>query len=181
VFVTAYWAARGNRWASLGFLALTLVMPRPVQVPLALWLLWSQPAVRWPFLALFAAHAGLVLLSGQGEAWAHALTSVSAGEANMASNYGLSRILGTAWPFVGIPLAFVLFRRHPALAGLVLSPYLLAQYWLFVLVDLPRGPNSRHERLPSVDGAGGGRPLIQPGWPQRFRRLSSIQSHAASQ
>lgn len=130
VFVAAFWAMRGNRIGTVAFIALTLLMPRPVQFPLLAWLLWKEPWVRLPFGAVFLAHAALVLLSGLGGAWLGVLLGASGNEAQMAYNFGPTRFLGFGWFVVGIPLGLYLFHRYPAWAGLAISPYLLGQYWL---------------------------------------------------
>lgn len=156
VFVAAYWAMRGNRLGTLAFLALTLLMPRPVQGPLLLWLLWQQPWARLPFVALMLGHAVLVLASGLAPEWLGVLTSTSGDEANLGSNLGPTRLFGTAWLVVGIPLALYLFRTRPGLAGLVLAPYVLGQYWLLALVDT----NSPASPSPSVEDPGSTRRVL---------------------
>ena len=133
VFVAAWWAMKGNRWGVVAFLVLTLLMPRPVQIPLALWLLWKEPWVRLPFVGIFLGHAALVGVSGYLPEWIGTLSAASGYEANMAYNLGPTRLFGYWWFVVGIPLAVYLFRRHPHLAGLALSPYLLGQYWLMAM------------------------------------------------
>lgn len=174
VFVAAYWAMRGNRFGTLAFLALTILMPRPVQAPLLLWLLWRQPWARLPFVALMAGQAALVMASGLALDWLNVLTSTSADEANLGSNLGPTRLFGTAWLVVGIPLAVYLFRRGPGLAGLVLAPYVLGQYWLLALLDFP-SPVSPRDDVTSLAGEAG------PGRARRTargvrRRLESARS-----
>jgi hypothetical protein len=135
VFVAAWSALRGNRWGVLAYIVLTLLMPRPVQFPLLAWLLWQNPWVWVPFVALFAGHAALVLLSGLGPQWISVLLWSNA-EAGMASNFGGTRFFGTAWLVVGVPLALLLFLRgRPAWAGLAFAPYLLGQYWMLALAQ----------------------------------------------
>jgi hypothetical protein len=132
VFIV-HWPIIRHQIGVLAYIALTLLMPRPVQLPLLAWLLWKEPWVRVPFVALFLGHAGLVLLSGVGQEWVTALVS-SASESNMASNFGGSRLFA-GWLVIGVPLSLYLFLRgRPAWAGLALSPYLLGQYWLFALI-----------------------------------------------
>jgi hypothetical protein len=135
VFVAAFLALRGNRVAIIGFIVLTLLMPRPIQVPLLVWLLWREPWVRLPFAGIFLAHAGLVLWSGYTVDWVRSLMDASGFEATQAYNFGPTRFVGYAWFVVGVPLAVYLFRRHPGWAGLAISPYVFGQYWLMVLVD----------------------------------------------
>lgn len=135
VFVAAFLALRGNRAGMLAYIVLTLLMPRPVQLPLLVWLLWREPWVRVPFVALFVAHTGLVLWSGYAVDWVRSLMDASGFEATQAYNFGPTRFVGYAWFVVGVPLAVYLFRRHPGWAGLAISPYVFGQYWLMVLVD----------------------------------------------
>src|SRR5205823_450904 len=58
----AVYALRGSRGAGLGFLAMTLLVPRPLMLPVAGWLLWKRPWLRWPAIGLFAAHVVIVLV-----------------------------------------------------------------------------------------------------------------------
>ena len=138
VFVAAFLAVRGNRAGVIAYIVLTLLMPRPVQLPLLLWLLWREPWVRVPFVAIFLVHAGLVLSSGYAFDWARSLMDASSFEATQAYNFGPTRFIGYAWFVVGAPLALCLFRRHPGWAGLAISPYMFGQYWLMALADPPR-------------------------------------------
>ena len=66
VLLLATYALRGNRLAAMGFLALTLLVPRPLMLPVAAWLLWKRADMRVPALVLFAAHALAVLGIGWG-------------------------------------------------------------------------------------------------------------------
>lgn len=140
VFVAAFWAVRGHRVGVIAYIVLTLLMPRPVQLPLLLWLLWKEPWVRVPFVAIFAAHAALVIWSGYASEWVIALLGTSGSESAMAYNFGPTRIFGYAWFVIGVPLALYLWRRHPAWAGIAIAPYMLGQYWLMVLADRSIGP-----------------------------------------
>ena len=64
IAVTGFWAYRGNGPATALFLVLTLLVPRPLMIPLAAWILWNRPPWRLPFLLLFVGHAALVVASG---------------------------------------------------------------------------------------------------------------------
>ncbi len=59
VVVAAAFALRGSRFGALAFLALTALMPRPVQIPLALWLLWTRPDDAVAVRRLGSPHAGI--------------------------------------------------------------------------------------------------------------------------
>ena len=52
VLLAAAWALRGNRIGALAFIACCLLFPRPFMLPIAVWLLWKQPWLRWPAVAL---------------------------------------------------------------------------------------------------------------------------------
>lgn len=134
VLVAAAFALRGSHWATLTYIALTLVMPRPVQLPLLLWLLWRRPDSRMGFIALFILHAMLVLVTGEGALWIERMLFSTR---QISADYvlGPGAMVGYAWLIVGLPLAaWLTWRNHPALAGLVVSPYLLPQYLSFALL-----------------------------------------------
>jgi hypothetical protein len=137
MLLAAAWALRGNRAAGLVFLAMALLAPRPLIVPIAAWLLWRQPGLRWPFVGMFAVHAVLVVLSGWGDEWlARLLTSTD--EVGSAFNVGPTALIGLWWLVLGIPLGVWLFRRGKVgLAGLAISPYVLPYYLMTALLDLP--------------------------------------------
>lgn len=153
VFVTAWWAMRGNRAGVLTFLVLTLLMPRPVQLPLAL---GCSGASRGSGCRSSRCSPSM-RASCSPPASARAGSRASSSRAAMRRrwhNFGPTRLFGYAWFVVGIPLALYLFRRHPAWAGLALSPYLLGQYWLVACLPLANG----HEGGKVVDSRTGDRP-----------------------
>jgi len=137
VLVAAAWALRGNRIGAVVFLAFCLLFPRPLMLPIAAWLLWRQPWLRWPAVGLFIVHAVLVLVSGWGGAWIGRLLS-STDEIGSAFNIGPSALVGPWWLVLGIPLgAWLLWRGRVGLAGLAISPYMLPYYLMVALLDLP--------------------------------------------
>jgi hypothetical protein len=147
ILLAAAWGLRGNRPAALIFLALALLAPRPLVLPIAAWLLWRQPVLRWPFVAMFVIHAGLVLLSGWGEEWISRLLT-STDEVESAFNIGPSAIVGAWWLLIGVPLGIWLFvRGRVGLAGLAVTPYVLPYYLMVALLDLPAS-RERVERSP---------------------------------
>jgi len=135
VAVTAVSAARGNGPATALFLALTILVPRPLMLPLAVWLLWHRPAWRLPFVAFFAAHAALVVVSGYAANWLVALTTVEA-ELTSDFNFGPSVLIGAVWIPIGAVLAVLLaWRSRLGLASLAASPYWLPYYFLMLLLE----------------------------------------------
>jgi hypothetical protein len=137
VLLAAAWGLRGNRVGGLVFLSFSLLFPRPFMVPIAAWLLWREPSLRWSFVALFGVHAGLVVSTGLGGAW---LTQLFASTEMVGSvfNVGPTAVIGLSWLLIGIPLGGWLFLRGSVgLAGLAISPYLLPYYLMIALLDLP--------------------------------------------
>ena len=147
-FVAGILALRGNRIAGLVYLAMLLLIPRPLQAPLALLLLLTQPWLRWPFVGLFAAHAVLVLGSGLADDWVRAALDYG----GVVESIGPPAWFGAWWFVIALLITpWLIARRYVGLAGLVISPYWLPYYLLMPIVDLaphvskrgPAEPNGR--------------------------------------
>jgi hypothetical protein len=133
VFVAGVLGLQGRFGGAIAYLALTLLMPRPVQIPLALGLLWRMPSTRWPFVALFILHGVIVLWSGYMGDWIRAMF----GHALPAGNWGPTSVIGLWWLALGVPLGIWLtLRGNFGLAGLAISPYWLPEYLMMGLLDL---------------------------------------------
>jgi hypothetical protein len=167
VAVAAVWSARGNGLATGLYLAVTLLVPRPLMVPLAAWLLWQRPDWRLPFVLMFIGHAVMVAVSGYGTAWLCALLTV-APEFTSDFNFGPSAIIGLAWVPIGAVLAvWLTFRGRLGLASMAASPYWLPYYFLMLVLEFTATPE------PSTTGtATSSRPAIAMGWriPRRLPR-----------
>ena len=136
-FVAGVLALRGSRLGELAFLAFFVLIPRPVTLPLALWLLWRQPRTRLPFAAIAAVVVLTAIASGHALDWLGAVASLTAEHASGAANAGPTRLLGMWWMLVGVPLAIWLAaHRRFGLAGLAITPYLFPQYLLVALWDV---------------------------------------------
>jgi hypothetical protein len=154
VVVLAAWALRGNRPAAIGYLALLILVPRPLMIPIGLWLLWQQPALRVPFVGLLIVHSTAVLVGGWGPDWLMALQASSSDVLN-PSNIGPSRLVGGWWLIIGLPLAaYLTFRGRLGWASLAASLYWLPYYLLVLLLEVqhlgkvgpasdPRGKSGR--------------------------------------
>jgi hypothetical protein len=113
-------------------------------VPIAAFLLWQHPRLRWPALAIVAVHSAAVIATGYADDWITALVTVGTDQIGTLLNLSPSRFLGIWWLLVGIPLAVVLVTRHkPGLAALAISPYVLPHYLLLGLLDLPTRRRAR--------------------------------------
>lgn len=136
VAVLGWHALQGKRWAVVGYFVLFALVPRPLMVPLAVWLVWKQPeARRW---AAGVAAVGLVLTAATGELlpWVGA---VLRGEDMMGSAFdvGPSRWLGWWWLALGVPLGgWLTWKGRVGLAGLAVSPYVLPYYGMILLWEL---------------------------------------------
>ena len=129
-FVAGVLALRGSRTAGWAYLFLSIIIPRPVQLPLLVWLVWKRPELRLPFVGMAAAQLALVVGLGYLEPWIEAMRL-----ANPGLNIGPAAIFGPWWFAVGIPLgAWLTWKGYVGWAGLAISPYILPVYWLMALV-----------------------------------------------
>jgi hypothetical protein len=132
----AAWAVRGHGWAIGTTFVVALLVPRPLIVPLVLWLLWQYPAWRVRFVAIVVLVGAATLATGQAGEWLAGMGR-TAGDVNHYWNMSPSRFLGFAWLPIGAALAVVLVRRgYVGLACLAVSPYLLPYYLMFALLDI---------------------------------------------
>jgi hypothetical protein len=136
IVLAGAWAVRGNRWGSAGFLLLTLLVPRPLMIPVAAWLLWKQPRWRWPVVLGAVAQLLIVAVLGWGNGWLGTLVNASS-DALLPSNVGPSRFIGQWWLVIGIPMgAWLTVRGRVGWAALVASPYWLPYYLLMPILEL---------------------------------------------
>jgi hypothetical protein len=136
IVLAGAWALRGNRWGTGGFLLLTLLVPRPLMIPVAAWLLWKQPGWRWPLVFGAVAQLLIVAVLGWGNGWLATLLNASR-DSLLPSNVGPSRFVGQWWVAIGIPLAIWLtVRGRVGWASLAASPYWLPYYLLMPILGL---------------------------------------------
>ena len=134
VFIAGALAMAGSRGASLVYLGLLLLMPRPLMAPIAVWLLWKDRSLWRPFAAIFVIHAVLVLASGDLLPWMATLLEY---QLSPGLTIGPTALVGRWWLLVGIPLgAWLAWRGHLGWASLAVSPYITPQYLLFILWEL---------------------------------------------
>lgn len=121
--VAGFWAVRGNRVGSWAFMALCLMIPKPIYLPVLVWMLWREPRNRLPFAVMLIVHSALVLASGYAFDWLPAL--IGAGH-DMASpfNFMPSRFMGWWWWPIGLALAaWLVYRDHPGWATIPAALY----------------------------------------------------------
>ena len=134
VFAAGVVALSGSRWGAIVYLALCCLMPRPIQLPLALWLLWKRPDVRLPFAAMVAVTLAVAVASGYLVDWVGSLFAIGRTNDVHFANLSPTKLIGPAWLVIGVPLAaWLTLKGRVGLAGLAISPYLLPGYLLVLL------------------------------------------------
>ena len=132
VLVSAALALAGSRRAAIVFLVLTMLMPRPVQLPIAAVLIWKMQDIRLPVAVIFLAQGVAVLLTGYADDWTGAVLAQTIPPWNL----GPSRWIGGLWLPIGAVLgAFLWWRRRPGWAGLAFSSYWVPHYLLMPLAE----------------------------------------------
>jgi hypothetical protein len=143
VAVAGFLALRGGRAATVVLLVLAVLIPRPLMLPLTVWLLWRRPETRLWFLGFVVVHGLIVLAVGYAGDWWAALTDVNTELANVY-NFGPSRLIGAAWIPIGLALAaWLTWRGNLGLASLAISPYWLPYYFLMLILEVPGAGRSR--------------------------------------
>lgn len=129
VLLAATWAYHGNPLATGVYLALCVVVPRPIMLPLLAWILWQRPSWRLPFVGMVAVGLLTALPTGYLPAWIASLVQSGPGEIANDFNLSPSRFLGPAWLLIGVPLAaWLTIRGRLGWATMAVSPYLLPYY-----------------------------------------------------
>jgi hypothetical protein len=133
----AGWAAvRGSRLGGVAFLAMGIMMPRPLFLPLAVWLLWKEPWTRGAAAVLIGIHLGLVVISGFGPEWIDRLVATGGAEIAHPQNLAPTHWIGLIWiPFGAALAGWLVWRGHLGLASLAASPYLFGYYLLFAVLE----------------------------------------------
>jgi hypothetical protein len=142
VAVAARHAVGGSRIGMGLFVVLTVLMPRPLMLPVLAWLLWHRPESRPWFVVIVATHAVAVLGSGLAGEWTARLLASSADEFDHVTNIAPSQWIGWAWVPIGLALSLWLtLRGNLGLASVAISPYFFPAYLLMLVLELrPRRP-----------------------------------------
>ena len=156
IVLAAAWALKGSRAASVAFIILALLSPRPLMVPIAAFLLWQQPWLRLPSVALFLVHGLAVLATGYGDEWIAMLLTSGTDGIEGPFNLSPSRFIGRLWLPIGVVLAILLtWRGRPGLAAIAISPYLLPHYLLVLLLEIaPRSEQGVPPNQPAAAQVG---------------------------
>jgi hypothetical protein len=153
-FAFAYLALTGRRSGVLAFTVYALLVPRPLYIPILLWLWLRDRQHRRLMFGIAVAVAGLTVATGYAWTWLDILLTSGQDIAN-TTNMAPSRIIGYAWVPLGVLGSVWAFRRGwLGLASLLASPYWLPYYFLMVLLDLsPRPAPSSGQIDPSPTGS----------------------------
>jgi hypothetical protein len=142
--LTAVAAVKGSQTASLAWVALSVLIPRPMMLPVLGWLLVTRPALRLPALLVAAACLGGSFATGWGGEWMARLTEVVAGGDSFAL-LAPGQWLGVAWWPVAIAAsAGLAWQGRLGLASLVMSPYILIGYLQMLVLELAPLRRDRH-------------------------------------
>lgn len=147
VVVSAWWALRGSTAGTVAFLALSVLVPRPLMLPVLAWLLVKRPQARLWFALLAVLVIGLALASGQMGDWVERLLVTGRDELSSMWNIGPSKLIGPVWIPIGVALAAVLaWKGWLGISSVVIGPYLFPYYMLMGLLDVPRLVGDRASR-----------------------------------
>jgi hypothetical protein len=138
IFVAGWTALQGHRAGTIATYVLAMLMPRPLVIPLLIYLAWKQPWSRWWLAGIIVAHALLVLASGYGPGFVERLIASGPEEmAHFAVNFSPLRELGWIWlPIGGVLIGLCLRFGLVGVACLLASPYYIAYYGVVLLWDL---------------------------------------------
>jgi hypothetical protein len=137
VLLAAAWAYRGNGVATAVYLALCVLVPRPIMLPLLAWTLWQRPAWRMPFVGMVLLGVLTAVPTGYLPAWIDALGQAGVGDIGNDFNLSPSQFIGAWWLLIGIPLAaWLTVRQRLGWATLAVSPYLLPYYFQMLGLEL---------------------------------------------
>ncbi len=142
VLLAAAWAFRGNRVAIGIYLALCLLVPRPIMVPLLAWILWQRPEWRLPFVGMALLAVLTAIPTGYLWNWIGSFPRSGIGEIANDFNLSPSHLIGPAWLLIGVPLAaWLTIRGRVGWATMAISPYLLPYYVQMLGLELVKpGP-----------------------------------------
>jgi hypothetical protein len=155
--VAALAALRGSRVGTWIYLLMFLLIPRPLMIPVVIWLLFKRPGLRLPFAAAAAVSLLAALLTGYGVEWLGVLAHAGPVEIVNPYQIGPSRVIGTLWVPLGLALAAVLtLKGRLGLAGLAASPYWLPYYLMYGLLELDHDAISEIATTPQSSEAASG-------------------------
>lgn len=131
LFVAAFHAIRGSSVAAVIVVALGVLVPRPLLIPLLLYVAASYPKLRVAFSVMIISSLIGAVLTGYHADWVAALLQTGGEESQRLGGQSLP-----GWPAINMGAAILLlWVGFPGMAGLAVSPYWLPYYGLLPLAD----------------------------------------------
>jgi hypothetical protein len=155
VFVAGAAALAGSSIGTFAYLLLCVLMPRPLMLPLLVWIVSKRPAWRLRFVLIAIVSVVGAIATGYLSSWVGVLLGVGDAVAVSSRDIGPSAVIGPAWVAVGALLAAILtVRGRLGWASLAASPYWLPQYLLMLLLEMASldRVQTRSERRPREGG-----------------------------
>jgi hypothetical protein len=139
--ILAIAALRGSFSASLAFVALAALIPRPMMLPILGWLLWQQPRLRVPAVLTVVGLTLGAFATGWGVEWVTDLVRVARSE-DARPILQLAAFLGPFWVLLMLLGGWLATRGRLGFAALAVSPYWNPSYFMLLMVEAVR-PRTR--------------------------------------
>jgi len=127
---------RGSLAAGFAFGVLTVLVPRPMMLPILGWLLWQRPQQRVLVLAGGASAVAASLVTGFGTDWVTYLLRVAGDSETAFTRISPRNFLGALWVLLPIVGIWLTLRGRLGLAALAVSPYWTPAYLLILILDV---------------------------------------------
>ena len=122
IFLAAVYAWRGSSVGTTAFFALAMLIPRPLLIPMAVWVLWKRPEWRWPVATMFVVNAILVWWTGLGPEWMATVVHIGPGLMDFDFNRGPTKFLVRVAADRTAPRTWLFLRGRVGWSGLAISP-----------------------------------------------------------
>jgi hypothetical protein len=150
--VAAVLALQGSRWGTVAYFALAVMIPRPIMLPVLIWLLWKRPETRVWFVGAVAVIAAATLATGYAVDWASIVIGKSGTDISSKMDFGPSQLIGGWWMLIGLPLAgWLVWKGRLGWAALAISPYWLPYYGVMLLLPRTYAHQRARKRSPGGD------------------------------
>lgn len=145
--VFAILGLRGEFWAKLAFVALAVLIPRPMALPILGWFLWHDRQLWWPSIAMAVGLAAGAVATGWADEWLAEVINIAQDEVREFPVVSPAAILGPWWILLVAFGAWLATLRRLGFAALAFSPYWNPGYLIVLLLEFdfvtrPRRENS---------------------------------------
>ncbi len=128
-------ALRGSYLGGLALVALAVLMPRPMMIPLVGWQLWKDRRLRLPSLVVTVVLTAGAVLTGWGTEWIRELLRVTVSA--QAGQFSIIGLIGPLWATMPVVAIWLTWRGHLGFAALAISPYWTPAYPLVLILEIP--------------------------------------------